>query len=89
MNMILFSYWLQMQFHLEAKMMKEFHHVNIIQLLGVCTAVEPVYLIMELMLHGDLKNLLLIRRHLCGTGETVSRTNESLSLLSHRAHQLL
>ena len=32
--------------------MKRFDHKNIVKLLGVCTRGEPVYAVMEFMLHG-------------------------------------
>ncbi|KAK7078148.1 hypothetical protein SK128_007038 [Halocaridina rubra] len=54
----------KLDFFGEAEMMKRFNHKNIIQLLGMCTHQEPVYLIMEFMLYGDLKTYLLARRHL-------------------------
>ena len=41
----------------EADMMKRFDHRNIVKLLGVCTRNEPVYMVMEFMLYGDLKTL--------------------------------
>lgn len=34
-------------------MMKRFKHPNIVALLGVCTRTEPVYAIMEFLLHGE------------------------------------
>ncbi|WAR11683.1 IGF1R-like protein, partial [Mya arenaria] len=51
----------------EAELMKRFQHHNIVSLLGVCTREEPVYTIMEFMLHGDLKTYLLSRRNLVGS----------------------
>nr|XP_045615701.1 uncharacterized protein LOC123768923 isoform X1 [Procambarus clarkii]XP_045615702.1 uncharacterized protein LOC123768923 isoform X1 [Procambarus clarkii]XP_045615703.1 uncharacterized protein LOC123768923 isoform X1 [Procambarus clarkii]XP_045615704.1 uncharacterized protein LOC123768923 isoform X1 [Procambarus clarkii] len=48
----------------EAEMMKRFAHKNIVQLLGLCTHQEPIYMVMEFMLYGDLKTYLLARRHL-------------------------
>lgn len=42
--------------------MKIFDHKNIVKLLGVCTKGEPAFAVMELMIHGDLKNFLLARR---------------------------
>ncbi|KAG7155890.1 Tyrosine-protein kinase transforming protein ros-like [Homarus americanus] len=48
----------------EAEMMKRFNHKNIVQLLGLCTHQEPIYMIMEFLLYGDLKTYLLARRHL-------------------------
>ena len=44
----------------EADMMKRFDHRNIVKLLGVCTRNEPVYMVMEFMLYGDLKTLVYI-----------------------------
>ena len=44
----------------EADMMKRFDHRNIVKLLGVCTRNEPVYMVMEFMLYGDLKTLVNI-----------------------------
>jgi len=42
----------QVDFLSEAELMKRFHNNNIVSLLGVCTRQEPVYNIMEFMLHG-------------------------------------
>ena len=36
-------------------MITRFDHRNIVKLLGVCTRNEPVYMVMEFMLYGDLK----------------------------------
>lgn len=47
-------YALQLDFLSEAEMMKWFDHKNIVKLLGVCTRGEPVYAVMEFMLHGML-----------------------------------
>ena len=38
----------------EAASMKEIKHPNLIQLYGVCTREEPIYMVMELMKHGSL-----------------------------------
>jgi len=43
---------LQLDFLSEAELMKRFDHKNIVKLLGVCTRGEPVYAVMEFMLHG-------------------------------------
>lgn len=45
----------QVEFLSEADKMKLLTHPNLVKLLGVCTTSEPVYIIMELMIHG--KNL--------------------------------
>ena len=36
----------------EADKMKLLNHENIVKLLAVCTIGEPVYIVMELMIHG-------------------------------------
>jgi hypothetical protein len=51
----------QMDFLSEAEMMKRLEHKNIVRLLGVCTRGEPVYAVMEFMLHGTgFDDLLLV-----------------------------
>ncbi|GBP20609.1 Insulin-like growth factor 1 receptor [Eumeta japonica] len=56
----------KLDFLSEAEVMKRLDHENIVRLLGVVTATEPVCSVMEFMLYGDLKNYLLARRHLAG-----------------------
>merc|ERR1719334_1943759 len=63
----------------EADMMKRFDHKNIVKLLGVCTRNEPVYMVMEFMLYGDLKTYLLARRHLVN-----ERNREELDEVSNK-----
>ena len=43
-------------FRKEMEIMMDFDHPNIVRLLGICTHDEPLYLITELMKHGDLKD---------------------------------
>lgn len=38
----------------EAKIMHELRHPKLVQLMGVCTIGEPLYIITELMIGGDL-----------------------------------
>eukprot|EP00118_Oscarella_pearsei_P024080 m.297875 g.297875 ORF g.297875 m.297875 type:complete len:3271 (+) comp40778_c0_seq3:234-10046(+) len=45
-------------FRKEMEIMMDFDHPNIVRLLGVCTREEPLYLITELMEHGDLKDFI-------------------------------
>ena len=49
---LFFKFVLQLDFFGEAEMMKRFKHPNIVELLGVCTREEPMYCIMEFLLHG-------------------------------------
>lgn len=46
----------QVEFLSEADKMKLLSHPNVVKLLGVCTTGEPVYIIMELMIHGENLN---------------------------------
>ena len=52
--------------------MTRFEHENIVRLLGFCTGEEPFYVVMELMMHGDLKAYVLSHRHLINSGDPVS-----------------
>lgn len=38
----------------EAQVMKKIHHPNLLQLYAVCTLIEPIYIVTELMKHGSL-----------------------------------
>ena len=38
----------------EVEVMKNLHHPNLLQLYGVCSQEEPMYIISELMKHGSL-----------------------------------
>lgn len=38
----------------EAQVMKKIHHPNLLQLYAVCTLVEPIYIVTELVKHGSL-----------------------------------
>ena len=51
----------------EAKVMKNLSHKNIVQLYGVCTTEEPIYIVTEFMAHDCLLNYL---RH--GHGQNIS-----------------
>ncbi len=42
----------------EAKIMHKLRHRKLVQLLGVCTLEEPIYIITELMVHGALLDFL-------------------------------
>ena len=61
----------------EAEMMKRFEHPNVVQLFGVCTKHEPVWMVMEYMLYGDLKTYLLARRHLVNETDREERDEVS------------
>ncbi|XP_076809101.1 tyrosine-protein kinase Fer-like isoform X2 [Clavelina lepadiformis] len=42
------------KFLMEARILKEFDHPNIVKLIGVCTDRQPIYIVMELVEGGDL-----------------------------------
>lgn len=42
----------------EAKIMHKLRHRKLVQLMGVCTNAEPMYIITELMVHGSLLDYL-------------------------------
>lgn len=54
----------RLDFLAESEIMKRFEHKNIVKLLAVCLQKEPLYMLSEFMLYGDLKTFLLARRHL-------------------------
>ena len=47
--------------------MKIFEHENIVKLLGVCTKGEPAFAIMELMIHGELHFVALLKARILTT----------------------
>lgn len=54
----------RLDFLAESEIMKRFEHKNIVKLLAVCLQKEPLFMLSEFMLYGDLKTFLLARRHL-------------------------
>ena len=52
----------------EANLMKLFKHPNIIELLGICMQEDPLYIIVEVMANGSLKEYLR-KHHRCGRAE--------------------
>ncbi|XP_016140383.1 tyrosine-protein kinase Fes/Fps-like isoform X3 [Sinocyclocheilus grahami] len=50
------------KFLMEARILKQYDHPNIVKLIGVCTQKQPIYIIMELVQEGhDLKTKMLIK----------------------------
>lgn len=46
------------KFLMEARILKQYDHPNIVKLIGVCTQQQPIYIIMELVQGGDFLSLL-------------------------------
>ena len=46
------------EFLSEIALMKQFRHINILQVYGVCTQEQPIYMVMELVKHGSLLSYL-------------------------------
>ncbi|XP_074643642.1 muscle, skeletal receptor tyrosine protein kinase-like [Tubulanus polymorphus] len=64
---------MQNNFEREASLMTEFHHPNIVRLLGVCAIGKPMCLLFEFMVKGDLNEFL----RLCGPDYAIAHSHES------------
>ncbi|KAM9329976.1 tyrosine-protein kinase Fer isoform 2-T2 [Gastrophryne carolinensis] len=49
---------LKIKFLSEARILKQYDHVNIVKLIGVCTQRQPIYIVMELVPGGDFLTFL-------------------------------
>ncbi|XP_065150294.1 tyrosine-protein kinase Fes/Fps isoform X2 [Paramisgurnus dabryanus] len=49
---------LKNKFLMEARILKQYEHPNIVKLIGVCTQKQPIYIIMELVQGGDFLSFL-------------------------------
>ncbi|GFR05086.1 insulin-like peptide receptor [Trichonephila clavata] len=75
----------KLDFLSEAEVMKQFDHINIVKLVGVCTMGEPVYTVMEFMLYGDLKTYLLSRRSIAAQKDRANNDEVSDKRLTNMA----
>ncbi|KAM4596932.1 tyrosine-protein kinase Fes/Fps [Fundulus diaphanus] len=51
------------KFLMEARILKQYNHPNIVKLIGVCTQKQPIYIIMELISGGDFLSFLRSEGH--------------------------
>nr|XP_046241599.1 tyrosine-protein kinase Fes/Fps [Scatophagus argus] len=51
------------KFLMEARILKQYDHPNIVKLIGVCTQKQPIYIIMELIQGGDFLSFLRNEGH--------------------------
>uniref|UniRef100_A0A4W4G9P8 Tyrosine-protein kinase n=1 Tax=Electrophorus electricus TaxID=8005 RepID=A0A4W4G9P8_ELEEL len=51
------------KFLMEARILKQYDHPNIVKLIGVCTQKQPIYIIMELVQGGDFLSFLRAQGH--------------------------
>uniref|UniRef100_A0A672HNW4 Tyrosine-protein kinase n=1 Tax=Salarias fasciatus TaxID=181472 RepID=A0A672HNW4_SALFA len=51
------------KFLMEARILKQYDHPNIVRLIGVCTQKQPIYIIMELVEGGDFLSVLRTEGH--------------------------
>uniref|UniRef100_A0A8C2C2T5 Tyrosine-protein kinase n=1 Tax=Cyprinus carpio TaxID=7962 RepID=A0A8C2C2T5_CYPCA len=51
------------KFLMEARILKQYDHPNIVKLIGVCTQKQPIYIIMELVQGGDFLTFLRTEGH--------------------------
>lgn len=58
-------------FFMEAAIMSKFKHANIVHLIGVCFDRHPRFIVLELLIGGDLKNFLREARPLAGRQSTL------------------
>ncbi|XP_073432046.1 proto-oncogene tyrosine-protein kinase ROS isoform X2 [Dendrobates tinctorius] len=70
----------KVEFLKEAHLMSQFHHPNILKLLGVCLHNEPQYIILELMDGGDLLSYLRGARVNTHVQETLLSTVDLLDM---------
>ncbi|KAM5192922.1 tyrosine-protein kinase Fer [Mantella aurantiaca] len=49
---------LKIKFLSEARILKQYDHVNVVKLIGVCTQRQPIYIVMELVPGGDFLSFL-------------------------------
>ncbi|KAK3562109.1 hypothetical protein QTP86_030116 [Hemibagrus guttatus] len=54
---------LKNKFLMEARILKQYDHPNIVKLIGVCTQKQPIYIIMELVQGGDFLSFLRSEGH--------------------------
>lgn len=54
---------LKNKFLMEARILKQYDHPNIVRLIGVCTQKQPIYIIMELVQGGDFLSFLRLEGH--------------------------
>ncbi|XP_030620967.1 tyrosine-protein kinase Fes/Fps [Chanos chanos] len=51
------------KFLMEARILKQYNHPNIVKLIGVCTQKQPIYIVMELVQGGDFLSFLRNEGH--------------------------
>ncbi|KAJ8412961.1 hypothetical protein AAFF_G00105430 [Aldrovandia affinis] len=51
------------KFLMEARILKQYDHPNIVKLIGVCTQKQPIYIVMELVQGGDFLSFLRSKSH--------------------------
>ena len=73
-------------FRQEARVLSRLHDPNIVRLVGVVTRAEPLALLLEYMVHGDLYQFL--RRHRCGPEDVVELPELSYGALVYAALQV-
>ncbi|XP_041647502.1 tyrosine-protein kinase Fes/Fps [Cheilinus undulatus] len=67
------------KFLMEARILKQYNHPNIVRLIGVCTQKQPIYIIMELIQGGDFLSFLRRDSHSLKTKVLVKMTENVAS----------
>lgn len=66
------------KFLMEARILKQYNHPNIVKLIGVCTQRQPIYIIMELIEGGDFLSFLRHEGHSL-TAKTLVKMTENVA----------
>ncbi|XP_070712279.1 tyrosine-protein kinase Fes/Fps isoform X1 [Pempheris klunzingeri] len=67
------------KFLMEARILKQYDHPNIVRLIGVCTQKQPIYIIMELVQGGDFLSFMRHESHNLTTKILVKMTENVAS----------
>ncbi|XP_033624795.1 tyrosine-protein kinase Fer-like isoform X1 [Asterias rubens] len=65
------------KFLMEANILKQYNHPNIVKLIGVCTDKHPIYIVMELVPGGDLLSFLRNDENDISTKQMVKMSEET------------
>ncbi|KAG8598220.1 hypothetical protein GDO81_002529 [Engystomops pustulosus] len=74
---------LKIKFLSEARILKQYDHVNIVKLIGVCTQRQPIYIVMELVPGGDFLTFLRKRKDEMKTKQLVKFSLDAASGMAY------
>ncbi|KAG9487956.1 hypothetical protein GDO78_007648 [Eleutherodactylus coqui] len=74
---------LKIKFLSEARILKQYDHINIVKLIGVCTQRQPIYIVMELVPGGDFLTFLRKRKDEMKTKQLVKFSLDAASGMAY------